>query len=68
MELQIMKEHKKYPFNEGDEYWVVEDGELICSCWDDVSEEIHDENPNTRYFTEEEVIAYARENGIKYKG
>ena len=66
--VEFIKRYKKYPFEEGDDYWVVEDGELIWSCWDDVSIEIHNENPNTRYFTEEEVIAYARANGIKYKG
>jgi hypothetical protein len=66
--VQFIKDHKAtYPFNEGDDYWVVEDGMLIYSCWDDVSEEIHDENPNTKYLTEEEALAYAKEHGIKYK-
>lgn len=58
----------KYPFEEGDDYWVyVEDIRghiLIWSCWDDVSEELHDENPNREYFTEEEALDVARANGI----
>ena len=66
--VQFIKEHKKYPFNEGDDYWSVEDGELVWGVWDDVSEEMHDENPNREYFTEEEAVDYARANGIKYKG
>ena len=57
----------RYPFNEGDDYWVVEDGDLVWGVWDDISEEIHDESPDRIYFTEEEAIDYARKNGIKYK-
>jgi hypothetical protein len=56
----------KYPFNEGDDYWVVEDGNLMWGVWDDASEDMHDENPNRKYFTEEEAIDYARAYGIKY--
>ena len=41
----------EYPFSEGDDYYTIEDGEVIWSCWDDVSEEMHDENPNKQYFT-----------------
>ena len=28
--------------------------EVVWSCWDDVSEDMHDENPNQVYFTSEE--------------
>ena len=41
---------KKYPYNDGDDYWTVENGVLECSCWDEVSEEIFDENPNRIYY------------------
>ena len=58
--------YNKYPFNEGDDYWVVEDGEILWGVWDDASEDMHDENPNRKYFTEEEAIDYARAYGIKY--
>ena len=64
--VEFIKQHKTYPFNEGDDYWVVEDGDLVWGVWDDVSEEIHDESPDRIYFTEEEAIDYARANGIKY--
>lgn len=47
----------KYPFSEGDDYWTVEDGEVVWSCWDDISEELFRENPDKEYFeTEEEAI------------
>lgn len=64
--VEFIKAHKKYPFNEGDDYWVVEDGEILWGVWDDASEDMHDENPNRKYFTEEEAIDYARAYGIKY--
>ena len=65
--VEFIKQYNPYPFNEGDDYWVVEGGKLIWSCWDDTSMEMHDENPNRKYFTEEEAIDYARANGIKYE-
>jgi hypothetical protein len=34
--------HKSYPFEEGDTYYTIEDGEVVESCWDEVSEEIYD--------------------------
>jgi len=43
-------EIKRYPFNAEDDYWTVEDGVLECSCWDDISEEIFEENPNRIYY------------------
>ena len=53
-------EQKKYPFNEGDDYWSIVDGDVVHSCWDDVSEEIYDDNPNRKYFSSEtEAIAMA---------
>ena len=41
--------------------------EVVTSCWDDISEEMHDENPDRKYFTEEEALDIARANGILYK-
>lgn len=43
-----------YPFDEGDDYWVIEDGKVVWSCWDDISEEYHRDNPNREYFMSEE--------------
>ena len=40
----------RYPFNEGDDYWTIEDGRVVWSCWDWVSEQMHDENPNQVYY------------------
>lgn len=46
----------QYPFNEGDDYWTIE---AVWSCWDDVSEEMHDANPLQKYFsTEEEAYEF----------
>ena len=54
---------KKYPFNEGDDYWTIEDGVVVHSCWDDISEQLYDANPNQKYFaTEEECCRYASLN------
>ena len=52
---------KKYPFIEGDDYWTVEDGVLECSCWDDVSEDMFDVNPNgIYYYIENNLIAMTK--------
>ena len=45
-----MIDYNKYPFNEGDDYYTIEDGEIIWSCWDDVSEQMHNDNTNKQYF------------------
>jgi|TARA_B110000093_G_scaffold146113_1_gene158222 hypothetical protein len=42
-----------YPFMEGDDYWTIEDGKIIWSCWDDVSEDIFRGNPYKNYFESE---------------
>lgn len=56
-------EMKRYPFNEGDDYWTIEEGVVMRSTWDDVSEELYDANPNQQYFaTEEEGCRYASLN------
>jgi len=57
--------HKKYPFQEGDDYWTLKENIFIWSCWDDVSKEFHDENPGTEYYTDDEVLDIAKANGIK---
>lgn len=45
-----------YPFSEGDDYWTVEVGEVVWSCWDEQSEVLFRENPDQEYFeTEEEA-------------
>lgn len=38
----------KYPFNEGDIYYTIEDNAIVESVWDSVSEELH--TPNKQYF------------------
>ena len=55
---------KKYPFNEGDDYWTIENSEVVWSCWDDVSEELFDENPNKKTFkSEEEAVGFLNKTG-----
>jgi hypothetical protein len=54
---------KQYPFNEGFDYWTIENNKVIWSSWDDVSEELHDANPNKVYFkTEEEANLFLNSN------
>ena len=43
---------RKYPFEEGDDYWTIQDGQVVWSCWDDISEELY--NKNKLYFTSQE--------------
>jgi hypothetical protein len=46
-----------YPFDEGDEYWTIEDGQIVWSCWDSESEELYDKNPDMQLFeTKQEAI------------
>ena len=45
----------QYPFNDGDIYFAVdEDGKLVESVWDDISEEMYDENPDRLLFGEDD--------------
>ena len=60
-----LKSKKTYPFNEGDDYWTIEDNEksIVWSCWDEISEGMYDENPNTKYFSsKEEAIEFLTKN------
>jgi hypothetical protein len=43
---------KNYPFKEGDDYYTIVGGDIVCSCWDDVSEEEY--TPDKKYFSSEE--------------
>ena len=41
--------------DEGDDYYTIDNDEVICSCWDDESVKLH--TPNRKYFaTEKEPI------------
>ena len=40
-------------FEEGDDYWTIEDGQVVWSCWDEISEELHEEFPNRIYYASE---------------
>lgn len=53
-EAEIYETEKQYPFNEGDDYWVIEDNKPILSTWDCISEQMHDDNPNRIYYQSEE--------------
>jgi hypothetical protein len=50
-----------YPFKQGDDYYIIEDGEVMWSCWDDVSEELY--KSDKKYFaTEEEAQKFLDDN------
>jgi hypothetical protein len=42
---------KNYPYDEGDVYFTIENGVIYLSIWDNISEEIHDENPYQNYYS-----------------
>jgi hypothetical protein len=46
-----MENINKYPFNEGDTYYTIDGSEITESIWDDVSEELHDKNPDRKYYS-----------------
>ena len=50
LEREEESRRSRYPFEEGDDYWTIEDGRVVWSCWDGVSEQMHDENPNQVYY------------------
>lgn len=53
----------KYPFEEGETYWTIEDNTIIKSTWDCESENIH--NANKEYFeTENEAIQHKKINEL----
>lgn len=39
----------KYPFREGESYFTIEDGDIVESVWDSISEELH--RSDKQYFT-----------------
>jgi hypothetical protein len=41
-----------YPFKEGDDYYTIVGGDIVHSCWDDISEELY--TPDRKYFSSEE--------------
>lgn len=49
----------EFPFEEGDDYYTIENGKVIYSCWDDISEMEYD--PNEKYFaTREEAEGFLK--------
>jgi len=50
LEREEESRRARYPFGEGDDYWTIEDGRVVWSCWDYVSEELYDRNPNQVYY------------------
>jgi hypothetical protein len=43
-----------YPFQEGEHYFTIEDGEIVESIWDSISEELH--HLDKQYFSTLEEI------------
>lgn len=51
--IVIKLEKFSYPFEEGEDYWTIEDGKPVLSCWDSESESLF--RLDKEYFgTEEE--------------
>ena len=51
--IQNQRNGVVYPFDEGDDYWTIEDNKITWSCWDYESERLHDENPDKIYYMTE---------------
>ena len=60
---------ERYPFKEGDDYYIVinhkdkiynlDDYQILWSCWDDISEEIYNIKPTRKLFrTKEDAQEY----------
>lgn len=45
---------KQYPFNEGDDYWVIDEDKPIKYIWDAYAEEKYNQSPNRIYYQSEE--------------
>lgn len=52
----------KYPFSEGEQYFTIENGVIVESVWDNVSEELHDSHIKY-YSTLEEAQSDSEWNG-----
>ena len=50
----------EYPFEEGDDYWTIENGEIVQSCWDEQSEELHTDD-KIYFSSEDEAREYLNE-------
>jgi len=48
-EYDYLNEENAYPFKHGDVYYTIEDDKIIESVWDDVSEELYDQD-STGYY------------------
>ena len=60
-------DNERYPFNEGDDYYVISDSNcIVWSCWDDQSELFYDEKVGKGYFsTLEEAVSELKKHGVK---
>lgn len=55
--LKEEKDNYSFPFFEGDDYYTIEKGKVIESCWDEESEVIHKINPTQKYYkTKQDAI------------
>ena len=57
MEQEFEKKYNlkpHYPLEEGDDYWTIGGAGVVGSCWDDISEALHDKNPNQVYYKSRE--------------
>jgi hypothetical protein len=53
----------KYPFKEGDDYYIIDGNNIIWSCWDEQSEELHTED-RIYFTTVKKAKAYGHSKGI----
>lgn len=41
---------EKYPFEEGDSYFIIENGRIVALTWNEESKLLHFVNPRKEYF------------------
>ena len=64
--LNEIREQIAYPFEAGDTYYTIEDGKVVESCWDSISEELYRNNPSKKLFEKESVaLMYMVQNKKK---
>ena len=55
---------KVYPFTDGDTYFTIEDGQVVESTWDCVSEEMFDEDVKGKMFyfkSKEDAVEFLKQ-------
>lgn len=56
----------KYPFKEGDDYYTIDGNDIVWSCWDDQSEDLHT-NEKVYFKSVKDAKEFALNSNIQVK-